>query len=655
MNCKKIVTFGAILLMLGVVNSTYAQTVGLSDPMGPNFQTFQFGDTIEYVLEVENTGDVNLVDLEIYFFAPDNPPGGTICDDPGSAGGILVGVVALLEPDEIVQFDSSDDPNLAYEINLADCEETLVLVAESGTTYFAEGSGLLRCDTEAAENSVEPLGFPECDIAGPNAVCEDDSLIEYCYDIDDPNVDSLLWTISGDGEIDGPNDLECVDVNPTGPGSYTLTLLVCYETGNGPCCTECELEVEVIEAPDCEIEGPASVCRGDTEIEYCATVLDADDYLWEISGDGEIVGDNNEPCVLVSPTGDGDFTLELTICFLDPDCCNNCEVTVDVVPAPECIIEGPAELCAEEGEVEYCATVSDADSYLWEITGDGTIVGPNDTDCVIVDPGLEGSFTLTLTICDESDTGDCCNECELEVTIEDCGGAFCTFTQGYYGNKGGKKCGGIKTDDLIDDLLAIGGDVVVGLPGHSITLGSSDCIIDLLPAGGTPAVLPAGDFGCPLDGLDPIPDSILKDFKKKASRFNNVLIGQVVALTLNLRLYDIACVPDIGDLGGWTLPAEYCTVTGDGCPMKTTVPGPLVGLTVGDLLALANAALAGEDVGVSLSMINNAVSGINEAFDECAELVDCPTEEICDNGCDDDFDGLVDYEDEIDCPIIIID
>ena len=645
MNCKKIVTFGAILLMLGVVNSTYAQTVGLSDPMGPNFQTFQFGDTIEYVLEVENTGDVNLVDLEIYFFAPDNPPGGTICNDPGSAGGILVGVVALLEPDEIVQFDSSDDPNLAYEINLADCEETLVLVAESGTTYFAEGSGLLRCDTEAAENSVEPLGFPECDIAGPDAVCEGDSQVNYCYDIDDPNVDNFLWTISGDGEIDGPNNLECVDVNPTGPGSYTLTLLVCYETGNGPCCTECELEVEVIEAPNCEIEGPASVCRGDTEIEYCATVLDADDYLWEISGDGEIVGDNNEPCVLVSPTGDGDFTLELTICFLDPDCCNNCEVTVDVVPAPDCIIEGPASLCADEGEVEYCATVSDADSYLWEITGDGTIVGPNDADCVIVEPGLEGSFTLTLTICDESDTGDCCNECELEVTIEDCGQTYCGFTQGFWGNAGGKACGGRTTTELLEDLLGEG-PIIVGWDGNTITFDTAECVLLRLPTGG-PAKAISGAKDC----ADSFPNNMLH----KNGRFKNVLIGQVVALSLNVRLNlldDPLCLEDALPLGGLEIPeGPFCTVPYGEEEACSEEYESLGGMTVDDLLELANKALGGEDISpYSIGQVNDAVTAINEAFDECRTIVPCIRPEICGNGCDDDGDGLIDCVEGLEDP-----
>jgi hypothetical protein len=241
------------------------------------------------------------------------------------------------------------------------------------------------------------------------------------------------------------------------------------------------------------------------------------------------------------------------------------------------------------------------------------------------------------------------DEDSAEICPEPCGGVFCTFTQGYYGNAGGRKCGGLKTPDLIFSLLLTGGPVVVGTPGHSITLNSSDCIIDLLPAGGTPSVLPSGNFGCPVDGLAPIPSSILKQFNKKESRFNNVLIGQIVALTLNLRLFDIDCAggEETGDLASWELPAEFCTIGYDGCITKHTAPSGFVGMQVGEILAMANEAIAGEDVGASLSAINGAVSFFNETFDECAEIVSCPIDpvEICDNGCDDDFDGLVDSAD----------
>ena len=133
----------------------------------------------------------------------------------------------------------------------------------------------------------------------------------------------------------------------------------------------------------------------------------------------------------------------------------------------------------------------------------------------------------------------------------------------------------------------------------------------------------------------------------------------MVALTLNLRLDDIECIDETGDLGTWALPDEFCTVSGDGCPTKHETPEAFVGWTALEVLVLANEALGGADISpYSISQVNDIVSWYNETFDECREVVSCPTEEICDNGCDDDFNGDTDCDDESctgdpACPVII--
>jgi hypothetical protein len=72
-------------------------------------------------------------------------------------------------------------------------------------------------------------------------------------------------------------------------------------------------------------------------------------------------------------------------------------------------------------------------------------------------------------------------------------------------------------------------------------------------------------------------------------------------------------------------------------------------LSVGDLLEEANKALAGQATSASIGDINKAVDAINRAFDGCRTVVSCPVE-ICDNGIDDDCDGLIDAADP-DCQI----
>jgi len=325
---------------------------------------------------------------------------------------------------------------------------------------------------------------------------------------------------------------------------------------------------------------------------------------------------------------------------------------VDVISTPEApqgedLIDGPNNVCVDSNTV-YCSNAV-ADTYLWEITGDGTIVGPNDANCVTVSVGATtGGFLLTLTVCNIADTNDCCNSSELEVAIEECGGTYCTFTQGAWGNAGGKACGGKTTTELINQALtAAGGSIVVGVLGErSITFDDANSILLRLPAGGKPGALPVG---LNVNASNQAALEAAKLVKKKGDAINNVLVGQVVALTLNLLVSD-GCVEDSEVLANLELLAEFCTVPygeEEACAELSIIPESLVGMDVGDLLDAANAALAGDDA-FSISDIYKAVTAINEGFDECRTIVPCNRPEICGNGCDDDGDGDTDCEDS-DC------
>jgi hypothetical protein len=535
------------------------------------------------------------------------------------------------------------------------------------TTFNIPGVITLQCDEKEVENTVNPVDAPVCDISGPTTVCEGAEEVEYTTSA---IADTYSWSVSGDAVTVGPTNGTSVLVSPTSAAGFTVELEVCNNNGDGGCCNTCSLPVTVTEAPDCLITGPDSICEDDTEVEFCGPV-GADTYYWTISGDGEIVGGiNDQQCVDVNPTGDGSFTLTLAVCYTDPLCCDGCEKTVDVVAIPTppegegLINSGPTTVCENATGLVYCSTAV-ADRYSWGITGNGTIVGPTDESCVTVDAGLVGSFTLTLEVCNESgdplsEADDCCASGELEVTIEECG-VFCTFTQGAWGNAGGKDCGDRTTTELLVDLLdaadasSVGTDpVIVGVLGvRSIKFDTANSILLRLPAGGTPSALPDG-LGDVL-ATNQAALEAAKLLKKKGDTINNVLVGQVVTLTLNLRVngLDLDCRDDVGDLSGWVLPEEFCTIGEDGCPEHFTIPESLWGDTVASLLADANKILAGQAPvsGASIGDIYNAVTAINEGFDECRETISCPTVEDCATDCDDDGDGLVNCDDP-DCVCI---
>jgi hypothetical protein len=172
--------------------------------------------------------------------------------------------------------------------------------------------------------------------------------------------------------------------------------------------------------------------------------------------------------------------------------------------------------------------------------------------------------------------------------------------------------------ELITSLLAQG-DLVLGQAGRSLTIqpgaASAQCIIDRLPAGSRPRVLP--DFGDQI--LDNGTCQTNPPLPTHSGRFQNVLLGQTITLALNLRLD-----PNLGSL---VLCSQMTTDNGV-FPIDPSVIEAMVtiggGHSASNLLALANRALAGGDtLGVSIKLINSAVDALNNAFDECATLTGC--------------------------------
>lgn len=240
-------------------------------------------------------------------------------------------------------------------------------------------------------------------------------------------------------------------------------------------------------------------------------------------------------------------------------------------------------------------------------------------------PGASGD-TLTLTNVTLADRGIWCvlvtNACSSEtsccrVSLSNCGGAYCTLTQGAYGNPNGQ-WNGMNRTQLITSLLAQG-PLVLGKPGRSLTIpsgsASASCIIAKLPAGGPPAAFPAfGDqtlSSTTCQTTPPLPE--------QNGNFRNVLLGQTITLALNLRLD-----PTLANL----VVCTQMTTTNGVFLIDSSVIDAMVqyggGHGVANLLALANHALAGGNTGgVSLSTINGAVDAVNRAFDECASLQSC--------------------------------
>jgi hypothetical protein len=271
-----------------------------------------------------------------------------------------------------------------------------------------------------------------------------------------------------------------------------------------------------------------------------------------------------------------------------------------------------------------------------------TVVGTRSDGLPLTNAYPVGVTTVTYTATDACSNRSSCN---FTITVRDCAKARCSFTQGYYGNNGGK---GSPRIAFINNLLPI----TVGACGHSITFsnGSAPCIIRRMPAGGPADALyidgttnlignivvgasDGTDGGCEL--LDVLP------LQKKGDRFRNVLLGQTIALALNVKIAPTACNEALGNFELRTNLCRFESVSnGTNCPVQGKQIGPVSGITqdvlngltaaglghtVNDLLILANRALGGCDTlsGLTLSEIAGAAGAINEAFDECGFVAPC--------------------------------
>jgi hypothetical protein len=268
-------------------------------------------------------------------------------------------------------------------------------------------------------------------------------------------------------------------------------------------------------------------------------------------------------------------------------------------------------------------------------------------------PYVAAAGTYEVVAIDEN---DCSDTTSVTITEKICVKPICTYTQGYYGNRGGMSCtplGKFTTTQLLTASLANmpGGKLVLGVPGRSYTATNAEQILKLLPGGGTPNLLPAGDHTSNSPAI------------LRRGKVNNVLLSQTITLALNTyipgsQLAGIELAADGATGDSWLIIADkdggdcsslstalpaackyepvYCsdgvTISGytttynpyKAVKISSKVVNALPGdKTVLDLLKLASDALGGIlPSGLSYSDVAGAAGTINEAFDECLLYVE---------------------------------
>jgi hypothetical protein len=511
---------------------------------------------------------------------------------------------------------------------------------DSTTTYVVTvtdtATGCQATDTTI----VYMLPGPDADAGEDKYICQGG-----CVFIGTPAVDGLIYCWTPATGLNSNSKAQPM----ASPSETTIYILTVKDTVSG-CKDKDTVIVYVNPGPVCEIGTPDPadlICNhGNYTI---STSVDASlyDLEWTMSVDGNpdgwaIIGSNTGQTITFSSGNCGAFGFQVHFDLkvtskTDTACNSSCSASFSP-RAPQCVVDirPPVEFnCSVSSQYLLASYQTDIMNPNLEWTKNGVSIGSgisngSNLDSILITmPGI-----YQFIVSDSSD-----NSCFAEVIVTEdpspCDSNFCSLTQGFYGSGQGTACAtGEQGEDLIYRLLGSPfGDLVIGKTGQSLTIEQmhSHCITTRMPAGGTAQTLPMGDQAFDMSCTTTIPIN-------KNGRFDNVLLGQTIALGLNMRL-DIelvslslqgtSMITMEGDAGDDGICGTADDVPVPGSSITKSIPQTVldaldaiyVNRSVENLFDLANRALGGQSTGsASLSEVNDAVSAINEGFDGCRFL-----------------------------------
>ncbi|MDZ4330660.1 MAG: hypothetical protein U0945_08760, partial [Flavobacterium sp.] len=460
------------------------------------------------------------------------------------------------------------------------------------------------------------------------------------------------------------DDYEAADeiLNPTTYiPSETMTIYARSESVTNPgCYGTASFIVTVNNQPDAGTDGNTTVCDSSTASIDLYSLISGEDAggTWtRLTGTG---GTFNAAAGTFVPTDATTSTFKYMLSATAPCVADESIATVNINPTPIALVLTGSTICVSDpGTGTVSSTTSELGVTYQLRIGTTPVQAPQPgTGSALTWINLDAGTNYNVVSTGPAPTNCPGSSNSVDVATEACGGALCTYTQGYYGNPGGLSCAPNDEDgfdkyttlELIERALAsyTGGIMTIGSLGNTViitnTLTDREAIISVLPGGGSSYVL-SGSYS-----ISALPSSYLS----KKGTINNTLLAQTITLGLNIgingALSDFVlqggvlvtaaaeggCGSDIpkvrtcnydinGNLTSVTNDYEYYSIDAN---VLAAIEGEK---TVQGLFDLANKALGGGDTnGVSLTSIADVVDKINNAFDGCRlfigyDVPKCPT------------------------------
>jgi PGF-pre-PGF domain-containing protein len=331
---------------------------------------------------------------------------------------------------------TSETGVVGLQIQYESADVTAVTESDLTVAVFdgSEWEGILGADVDTTQNYVE-VTAPVTGILGAVAGTDDiidpvayagedatvlaDSSVTFdassSYDPGDgaTGIESYAWDFDGDGTLDYEGANETTTFVYDTAGTYVAELTVTDGNGN----TDTDTRVVTVLAEDTE---PPVADAGPDHYGLVGSTFDFDaststdnveiaGYAWDLDGDGVV--DDTNVATSATFTASGTYVVTLTV----TDTAGNTATDTATVTIVESDTIDPVADAGEDRTVEVDTQVTfdgsgstddiGIESYSWDFgDGSGTLTGEDDSVTHIY--GVEGTYTLTLTVEDAAGNTD---------------------------------------------------------------------------------------------------------------------------------------------------------------------------------------------------------------------------------------------------------
>ncbi len=320
-------------------------------------------------------------------------------------------------------------------------------------------------------------------------------------------------------------------------------------------------------------------------------------------------------------------------------CSNTDSAFVTVNGLPDCTISASnnSHSFPVGTSVTYSTSTSNL-TYSWSVrNSSNSILASSKTASITYNFTSVGNFTVYDTV---TNTNGCTSYCSYSVTVNAIGPSI-AYTQGFYGNNGGKACNGQYSYQIMQAAVtAAGGSIRFGNQSdtRSFTLmigdvnnGTKSNVYKMLPGGKTPSVLKSSaswKSNCAFTTAS-FANSCTWPGVPMTPAINNVLLAQTMALRFNLYYNStLGSITLTGNVLTFAKPTKACGSTYSTTGSTQTIPCSVFnyltahgGATIMNLYNLANDVLGGVITSISPSDMNNALNVINTGFDGGAQII----------------------------------